>query len=280
MYNIAIVIIFYNPTEEMILKAKTLSKEFHVYIVDNSQESLSFNAPINYYSLRSNKGIAYAQNVAIQQVLRTGVEFILFLDQDSCINSCSILQLLQVYKEIEKRDSNIVAVGPSLVDITNNQPYKSSLVWSCDKNVRVNTLICSGTLTKVQKLREVGLMDARLFIDYVDFEWCWRAGSKGGTFYITRDVVLQHQVGQHSFSVVGLVFIKSAPMRYYYRYRNTFLLSRKLYVPFIWKVKSLFKMPLELLLVVVHPVYKGERGIILKNAIKGMMEGLFYYEKE
>ena len=36
---------------------------------------------------------------------------------------------------------------------------------------------------------DVGLMDESLFIDWVDFEWCWRAKSKGykTAFIVTFD---------------------------------------------------------------------------------------------
>ncbi|END16895.1 putative rhamnosyltransferase domain protein, partial [Escherichia coli P0301867.8] len=36
----------------------------------------------------------------------------------------------------------------------------------------------SGSLTKVDVFKKIGLFDEDLFIDYVDYEWGWRALEK------------------------------------------------------------------------------------------------------
>lgn len=272
--NIAIIIVFFNPTNQMIEKASQLHKSFSVYVADNSERSLSNNPDFIYLPLFQNKGIAEAQNHALRRALMDNMEYVIFLDQDSCITNDDIIKLTDIFCEIEKRDPSIAALGPILINDGNNTPYKTAISLTNEKRIKVNTLISSGTITKIKFITEVGLMDESLFIDYVDFDWCWRVNKAGYSLYMTREVELRHQVGQFSFHVAGLAFIKSSHKRYYYRFRNLFILSRRNYVPFRWKVKTLIHSIIELVLVVVHPAYNGERKIILKNIGSGIKDGL------
>jgi rhamnosyltransferase len=71
----------------------------------------------------------------------------------------------------------------------------------------------------------VGLMDEKLFIDWVDIEWCWRARARGYVIIGCADIVIQHYLG-NTLKKFGLksYYIRS-PIRHYYMIRNAIYLS-------------------------------------------------------
>lgn len=56
-------------------------------------------------------------------------------------------------------------------------------------------LISSGSLIPVDALVEVGMNNSSLFIDLVDFEWCYRAKYAGYHVLMTSNVTMKHNVG-------------------------------------------------------------------------------------
>lgn len=271
--KVAIIIVFYNPTTEMVRRASLLNERYSVYVVDNSANALKSKPVFNYFPLYKNLGIGAAQNVAISH-LEGSEKYVLFLDQDSDMAIDEIAKLEENFKKIEISDDRLAAVGPIPIDISKGTPYKSVFKERQGKHViHVDALISSGTFTKTILFKRVGLFESNLFIDYVDFEWCWRVINQGYHIYMTDEVELRHQVGNYSYSIWGVAFIKSAPFRYYYRFRNYGILVRRKYVPLNWKLRTFIHNLMELLMVVIWPIYKGERVIILKNILKGTKDG-------
>ena len=121
-------------------------------------------------------------------------------------------------------------------------------------------------------------MDDALFIDYVDFEYCWRAAHKGLISGITTAVNLPHKVGNNDLHFPhGYRVIISAPFRYYYQYRNHLWLCRRGYVPMQWKINTGIK---QFLRIFYFPfMVKGWQNIE-KNMFKGIAHGLFKPAKQ
>ena len=116
-------------------------------------------------------------------------------------------------------------------------------------------------------------MDALLFIDYVDFEHCWRANSKGYVCGITQNVTLPHKVGNNELHFPhGYRVIISAPFRYYYQYRNWLWLCRRNYVPKQWKINTCIKFMLR---IVYFPFAVNDWKLIEKYMFKGINDGLY-----
>lgn len=274
MKHLAIVIVFYRPTQEMIIKTERLSEEFPVYVADNSDACVEISSRINYFPLYGNRGIAEAQNVAITKAINDGVDYILLLDQDSHLLSHDARKLAETFEKLQLKDEKIAAIGPYPINISEGKPYKTSLRHTVEKNAMVETLIASGTLIDVEAIRTVGMMDSSLYIDYVDFEWCWRVRDYGYHLYMTREVELLHQVGKGSLSFCGMTFILSAPFRYYYQYRNFLWLASRKYVPLKWKLNTAAHLLFQFILFLFHRLYKGNRKSILIKSLKGMKDGI------
>ncbi len=102
-------------------------------------------------------------------------------------------------------------------------------------------VISSGSIVDVKTLNSVGMMLSSLFIDYVDFEWCWRAKYKGFVCGITHNVKLAHKVGRTSLSLGGYKVLVWSPVRYFYQCRNYLWLTTLTYVPVQWKLATTIK---------------------------------------
>ena len=268
--NIICIVVLFNPRESHIKNLESLSSVYEIVAIDNSEEKNEIKAKsVHYIPLYENKGIAAAQNIGIEYARKKGYNYVLLLDQDSKLGDNFVQNLYADFLEIKKRDSQVGFVGPVFVDEASGQEYKNYSDKS-EKFTRTSALIASGCLISMECLDTVGGMDESLFIDLVDFEWCWRAARGGFTGYMTRNVTMTHSIGKEYHNWHGIVLGISAPFRYYYQYRNTLWLFRRSYVPVIWKIKCIRRL-LDLILV---PFASQEGWQVLKNMIKGIIDGL------
>ena len=277
--NIGVVIIVFHPNLKLLeSKLKQLGDDVAIVVVDNTpNETINIEQTnITYIPLRENTGIANAQNVGIGNILDRGCTHVVFFDQDSDFTEKYVRSIVDEYERISTVRKNLFLLGPTVINKTNGEEYRS--VIHSDKKadqgfVEKREIISSGCCVSMAKLNKVGLMDALLFIDYVDFEHCWRANSKGYVCGITQNVTLPHKVGNNELHFPhGYRVIISAPFRYYYQYRNWLWLCRKGYVPRQWKINTCIKFMSR---IIYFPFVVNEWKAIEKNMFKGIHDGLF-----
>lgn len=277
--RIGVVIIVFHPNARLLeSKLKKLGNDVAVVVVDNTpNETINIEqANITYIPLYENTGIANAQNVGIGNLLERGCTHVVFFDQDSDFTEIYVRSIVDEYERISTVRKNLFLLGPTVINKTNGEEYHS--VIHSDKKadqgfIEKREIISSGSCVFVDKLNQVGVMDARLFIDYVDFEHCWRANSKGYVCGITQNVTLPHKVGNNELHFPhGYRVIISAPFRYYYQYRNWLWLCRKGYVPRQWKINTCIKFMSR---IIYFPFVVNEWKSIEKNMFKGIHDGLF-----
>lgn len=277
--RIGVVIIVFHPNARLLeSKLKKLGNDVAVVVVDNTpNETINIEqANITYIPLYENTGIANAQNVGIGNLLERGCTHVVFFDQDSDFTEKYVRSIVDEYERISTVRKNLFLLGPTVINKTNGEEYRS--VIHSDKKadqgfIEKREIISSGSCVSVDKLNQVGVMDTRLFIDYVDFEHCWRANSKGYVCGITRNVTLPHKVGNNELHFPhGYRVIISAPFRYYYQYRNWLWLCRKGYVPRQWKINTCIKFMSR---IIYFPFVVNEWKSIEKNMFKGIHDGLF-----
>lgn len=224
--HIAVIIILYHPSAEDADFVAHIGTQYHTVVVDNST---------------GNKGIAEAQNQGLQAILRQeSITHVVFLDQDSRVSNDYPLAIAREFDRIAETQ-RLAMLGPSVDNSETGEEYKSVIHKDQVTDIGFiprREIISSGSCTSIECLREVGLNDSSLFIDYVDFEWCWRANSKGYVCGITPNLRISHHVGQKTISLFGYLIIISAPGRYFYQFRNYLWLVRRKYVPLQWKIAT------------------------------------------
>lgn len=272
MKNLYIIIILYNPTDEQLSHLKKLASSYNIVVVDNSDRSSfpqdGLGESISYLPLMHNCGIAKAQNIGIRKCIDLHAEYVFFLDQDTIIDIEVPIELLDSLILLQKRNDRIIAIGPSIRNMDSNTNYKSARLNLVEGRYAVcSTLISSGMLVDISAFKHVGCMDESLFIDYVDHEWCWRASMKGYICCVDLLVQINHRVGKRTVNLLGIPFIISSPKRYYYQYRNSFMLMKRNYVPMKWKIKACVRNLVELFVI---PWLSSSPFQVLKYMFSGL----------
>lgn len=286
MNDIAYIVILYKPDlsvlEHNISNSGLAHQNF--ILIDNtddsdlSQEISNLFENVTYVANHKNLGIASAQNIGIQIAVNKNYEFIVFFDQDSIIPNNYNINIVEEYIRIEKQCTELFLLGPTVYNLESKEEYRSVIhKKNAYKGVEdfyyQRDVISSGSCVRASKISDVGLMDDKLFIDSVDFEWCWRAQSKGFVTGITPNVTLGHKVGQNELKLpFGYKVIISSPIRYFYQYRNYIWLFRRRYVPNTWKVNTGIKFIARLL---YFPFVVKSGLTIEKYMWKGILAGFY-----
>lgn len=237
--KIDIVIITYKPNIELLTKTvdSIITQVRRVYIVDNTPnmavELNSFkHSKIEIIYLNGNKGIAYAQNIGIKKSLQNESDFIILSDQDTIYPKNYVKDMLRIKNKFDF--TNVIALTPLFQDTigtnNNNGFYKKGL-FSYKQFFPTNGLyevfqtIASGKILNTKNLKNVGLMNEDLFIDWVDYEWCWRAIKNGYKIIGNANVCITHQLGDNAIHTGFKEVNLRSPIRHYYITRNAFYLA-------------------------------------------------------
>lgn len=228
------VIILYHPQLDSV---SDLIKALHqqnsdIIIIDNSpnshQSSLAplLHAQDQYQHYPENIGLGAGHNIAIAHALNENYEFLLIFDQDSTIKPDFIEALHKSFMEISQV-AKLAAVGPSYTDRRFGTTHRAT-IHTVKAPTERRMIISSGSLFSVTALKEVGLMDAALFIDFIDTEWCYRAHQNGYKVYQSATAIMEHHLGEVKPILFGLYKMRyMSPMRYFYFTRNLRRLTRE-----------------------------------------------------
>jgi rhamnosyltransferase len=252
-------------------------------IVDNSDTDQNewfakYGSDVCYLPLNENKGIAYAQNIGIKLLLDKGCDYILFSDQDSIPPEHLTVDLYSSYRMLKAHDPNVQGVAPSAYNKHTGETYSYQSEVLADLTIedhpyeKVSYLMNSGAFIAAEAFKQAGLMDAQLFIDGVDSEWCWRAAQRiHATFYVDKNIKLAHFLGIGNKKIGGKERSITPPFRMYYQYRNFIWLLKRKYVPASWKRYNGKKYLIKL---IYYPLFIAPRFQYLKNITKGINSGL------
>lgn len=231
--KIAAVIILYHPGKELIFNIESyydiLDK---IFVFDNSETKSAVHddlvklSKIELYQDFNNGGIAKRLNEACEIALNEQFEWLLTMDQDSYFANGVIqnyITCVQQYFEKEK----VALFG------TKFGRNEQGAVADCVA-IKAEKLITSGSLLNLSLYQAIGKFDEQLFIDAVDYDYCFRAQMAGFSNIEFSNVRIVHQVGNEvcRSSIKTLFLFKKkkeihSPLRCYYLYRNMLYLNEK-----------------------------------------------------
>jgi rhamnosyltransferase len=222
--NIAGVVILYHPdiqqlSDNILTYFKGLKQ---LYVYDNSEtktigieEALfKLDPSIQYHYFNTNEGIAKRLNQAIEQALVDQYDFLLTMDQDSSF-------------KVGDFDKYKLAIHSSSLDNVaqfgvNCQP---DFTFPKEQPEEALTLITSGSVLNLSSIKNIGLFNEDLFIDFVDADFSYRVIQNGYKNVMFSNIVLNHALGKllEGRSLVNFkktLRITHAPIRVYYIVRN------------------------------------------------------------
>jgi rhamnosyltransferase len=250
------VVVAYNPDLDDLLANVTAIKNQvdKVILCNNSTFDIGFkDEKIVEFNFGDNLGIARAQSIGMQWAFENGADFILQMDQDSTPDEHMVSKLHKVFCDLRKTNINVGLVGPVVYDKleakANRLQSKKINILEENQFFYVSATLSSGSLISKDAYESVGGMNDSLFIDVVDFEYCWRLRDNGFMVVRCANAQLAHRQGDGSKRIFGLVSVGiPAPIRHYYAFRNTIFLLGSDSAPLYWKVSSVVKLILKFVL--------------------------------
>jgi len=289
--DICAVIVSFNPepTNLQRLTDQLLACGVSVCLVDNNsgnKEQISSiyptSAAVKVFFLEENTGIAHAQNVGTQFALDHDYAYVVFFDQDSTIDSAFIQQQVREFEHIRSVQPRLAALGPAFVDKKHGFHYKIVNINRHGRRTKIDTqhleqpfaaslIISSGSLVAADALRDIGPMDERFFIDYVDTEWCLRAHAKGYVIFVNPQVKMQHAIGDNSLKLFRWRVPVHSAFRRYYRIRNAFFLLKMPHVPTLLAVREItFNLVHQMVLI----LFGQNKLAYVRSLWRGLKDGL------
>lgn len=246
--NYAIAYVVYNPTDKQIERINAISLSHPVYIYDNSEtiNIIPYNNSIALIQNGKNDGIASGLNALLEMASRDGRSHIITMDQDSLIDDYFIKKITSLVGIDDKE----IIIAPT--HYTGDIIYDTDLIGKSSQNLYVLTTMTSGNLLNVKSAIDVGKFEEKYFIDYVDHEFCLRANQKGYKVIISRDLKLEHSLGnsEKRFSLLSLEFTPTfhAPVRRIYMTRNRGDVWRKYFSTYPqWVLRDFMRFNKELI---------------------------------
>lgn len=271
------ILVAYNlEIEELHQAVERLKKQTDIVIVcNNSDYDVKFeDEQVKIFNFGENLGIAKAQSLGMKWAFENGADYILQMDQDSILSDNLVEQLLECYEKLSSQGYKIGLVGSQDYDKDTKKHSKAMI----NKEVYINDtsycivpdILSSGSLISKNTYEFVGAMDDELFIDIVDFEYCWRIRANGYLIIKNKDALLAHKLGNGEKKLFGIVNVNiGAPFRHYYQFRNILLMMSRSYVPFKWKIFQLIKLLSKL---VFYSFGLSDGFIRLKFMLKGIKD--------
>lgn len=280
------VIVTYNPNIETLEEcvASITGQVRKLWIIDNSstEKSISNNL-IEFYenievvTVGENKGIAFAQNIGIQNSLSNRSDYILLADQDSVFPKNYVDKMLSLFD----MQSKVAAVSPLFHDTVGKNENEGFVVFSKlgfsrifpkDGSHFISQTIASGLILNSALLENIGLMNTELFIDWVDYEWCWRAVHKGYKIVGNAEISIEHNLGDRAIQFAKKRINLREPIRHYYITRNACYLARKCSSISVWQRVILFGK--SLMYIVGYSLLAVPRLKNLKMTLLGFYHGM------
>ncbi|WP_303275457.1 glycosyltransferase family 2 protein [Acinetobacter soli] len=281
--EIFVIIVTYNPN--LINLSKLINNVFStktsIIVVDNGSNKDFFFENIELIKLNKNYGIAYAQNVGIIRAIDLKAEYIFFFDQDSFVDNNFIGDLYEEFIKIRNLNFNIAAIGPRFFDekysfwspalVLNKYGFIDKIdISNINSLIEVSVIISSGSMVSVSALKNIGYMNEKFFIDYVDTEWCLRAINNGYKIFLSENVKMSHSVGEATIRFLGYTCPVHSGFRRYYRVRNLFLMWKMSYIP---KILILKLMVTNFFIQILLILLKDKKRDYIKFYLKAIKDG-------
>lgn len=275
----------YNPSNQVIENVKSIAEQVDsLFLCDNSTgnngsmfESVA-NEKTEYIANFENLGLSGAFNKVLknEKYHFADDDFLIFFDQDSTIQDGHIEGLITQFNKIVEKKVQIGCIGPVYFNKSNGTveiPHDKKLVLESNLNNEVKyswevkSIITSSMLTTYGRLKAINFFNEGIFLDFVDWDVCWRFMANGLVCCMTDAVKLIHSVGEGDIKFGMLRLRVASPFRVYYQTRDSLYLLREKYVPVKFKVRLFVRITVE---AVVHVIFLPNRGERIHYYFKGL----------
>lgn len=209
-----------------------------IVIVDNGSpdsdisyvEKIAASVGAKTIRMGRNAGIAAALNAGLAYACGNGYAWLLTLDQDSEPTPSMLADMAAALAAFPER-RRVALVAPLHIDRRLGPSHRQRELLAADvPSQTVITTMTSGNLVAVEAAAAVGGWEERLFIDFVDHEFCLRLRRHGWLILEATRAQLLHSLGRMEFHRVfgrPLYVTNHSCARRYYISRNRIILWRR-----------------------------------------------------
>jgi rhamnosyltransferase len=255
-----------------------------ILLVNNGQVDelpSDLGAQVHCIELGGNLGVAEALNRGFAQAYAEGADAVIGFDQDSEPPVGLVSKMREHWNGELIRQPNLKfgAIGPATCDrdgahlLTSFAPYnwmRQRIRPTSGQRWHVDHLITSGCLIPREAWEKTGPMNAELFIDWVDVEWCGRARAAGYTLLMDGDAVLLHRIGHRSQAFLGRYFHVHSPFRHYFVLRNALIIWRDTRFDLGWRTHHVVYA---LRVILANMVFAPQRTARLSFVLRAFIDG-------
>lgn len=276
--KLAATVILFNPPADVYNNIMSYYNFVDLLIViDNSsksnpvlQNAIGDLSNTVFFQMKDNIGIAKALNIAAQEAMKNGFEWLLTMDQDSCFNESDLTNYLGYIDGLDQKNM----IGMFGVNYENKMPASIYVLEE------VSHLITSGSVLNLLAYKKAGPFDERFFIDEVDAEYCYRLKKNDFRICMVKGSLMNHNLGQDIIVRNWFVGKKvrrniHSPLRIYYMVRNFLLLSSIYKKDFPGEFRVNSKVLLNRIKNAI--LYSGKRYQVIKFLFRGRLD---YYRKK
>lgn len=267
----AVIYLAYHPSDEDLEYVNELAARVSVVVVSNSGNHYFGSRVSAARIFEDNVGVGAGYNAGIEAARTLGATHVMFHDQDSRLDPSMLDMALDRLLTLDTRgDSVVFSLNP--IDLGTGTA----------RTPRLNRPKPEGDLLQYREVQFSGLVapmgifdslkpfSEYLFVDLVDFEWCWRMAKR---VRILRDLSLTigHQLGGGTKTLLGAEYSLPSTSRFYFQFRNLIALARAPYVPFQWKVLTTAKYAIRTILL---PFIDRQFTKAWKQSAAGIRDGV------
>jgi len=254
-----------------------------VVIVDNGSNAetlallkkLEQKDRIEVFYNQENLGIAAAQNIGIKYAIDKGFGWVLTLDHDSVADEKMVENMLWASDKLKEQGvDNVGIIAANLKDINVETLSREKRIFGEDGQLsQVRVCVSSGSLINVAVFSDIGFFTEKLFLYYVDDDFCLRCG-KNWKLYSCRTAVLNHREGARQikqFFWKKIIYRNYAPAARYYICRNAIYMFKHHYCSASYCLKIMERVFTEFVTVLM---FDEQRWKLLGFMVRGIFDGV------
>jgi rhamnosyltransferase len=225
-----------------------------------------FEHKILFLGNENNIGIGKALNQGVNWAKENGYTHLLTLDQDSYFKNGHLANFRKII-ELQKSNINIGIFIPNLV-------YKKQLlICGNDQPYIVLDGITSGSIFPLIIFDKVDGFNNYLFVDCVDYEFCYRIKYQYGfNTLLIPNVHLVHELGYSTKSILGFTTLNYNSIRTFYLVRNHIMLWKK--------YPNLYRRDYKITLIKEYILFRFFKVLFSEkskwNKVKSILKGIFH----